>query len=78
MEYLRISKKQNSDGSMNLVVILRFTKRDYYTYQSIHEDNEFFMHTDLNGRCNSHQLLFEIIKEVWFWVNLISVNQAVN
>jgi len=69
VEYLRNSKKQNSDGTMKKVVTLRCTKRDCQTYQSIRKDNECFTYMDLNGRCNSQLPLCEIIEIVWFWVN---------
>ncbi|KAF0683386.1 Uncharacterized protein FWK35_00037622, partial [Aphis craccivora] len=44
----------------------------------LRNNNEFFTYTDLNGRCNSQLSLCEIIEIVWFWVNLVPVNQAVN
>eukprot|EP00102_Acyrthosiphon_pisum_P021188 XP_016658398.1 PREDICTED: uncharacterized protein LOC107883251 [Acyrthosiphon pisum] len=78
VEYLRSSKKRNSDGTMKKVVTLRCTKRGCQTYQSIRKDNDFFTYTDLNGRCNSQLSLCEIMEIVWFWVNLVPNNQAVN
>jgi len=78
VEYLRNSKKRNSDGTMKKVVTLRCTKWGCQTYQSICKDNKFFTYMDLNGRCNSQLSLCEIIEIVWFWVNLVPVNQAVN
>jgi len=66
VEYLRNSKKRNSDGTIKKVVILRCTKRGCQTYQSIRKDSEFFTYMDLNGRCNSQLSLCEIIEIVWF------------
>lgn len=53
VEYLKSSKKRNSDGTMKKVVTLRCTKRGCQTYQSIRKDSDFFTYTDLNGCCNS-------------------------
>eukprot|EP00102_Acyrthosiphon_pisum_P020722 XP_016657932.1 PREDICTED: uncharacterized protein LOC107883068 isoform X2 [Acyrthosiphon pisum] len=63
---------------MKKVVTLRCTKRGCQTYQSIRKDNDFFTYTDLNGRCNSQLSLCEIMEIVWFWVNLVPINHAVN
>jgi len=42
VEYLRNSKKQNSDGTIKKVVTLRCTKLGCQNYQSIRKNNDLF------------------------------------